>query len=59
MKDVSGQEETTCSHAWISRDKKGRFIPITMGGGAAVSGEKAGGVNRRRVQRVQENKDSS
>lgn len=25
------QEETTCSHAWISRDKKGRFIPITMG----------------------------
>lgn len=56
MKDVSGQEETT--HAWISRDKKGRFIPITMGG-AAVRGEKAGGVNRRRVQRVQENKDSS
>lgn len=58
MKDVNGQEETTSSHAWISRDKKGRFIPITMGG-AAVRGEKAGGVNRRRVQRVQENKDSS
>lgn len=35
------QEETTCSHAWISRGKKGRFIPITVGGaGGVTSGRK-------------------
>lgn len=39
--------------------RRAGLFPLQWGGGAAVSGEKAGGVNRRRVQRVQENKDSS
>ena len=56
MKDVSGKRKP---HAQMSRDEKGRFFPITVewaGGGGSEKGE---GVSRKRVQRVQKNKDSS